>query len=143
MLSSLLNLAHPHRLPGPPVALGFPFLSQEDTKGSFCPSRLLTLLSQIPSDLLPPIPMVRPPHRWGPMAPYVSYPGSCLCLPHPAHPLSQAFHLCILGRTLVAPDPVPLQNESCMSPSLYLLLPGYLLLHHHIPLSAMGVAFLN
>lgn len=66
-----------------------------------------------------------------------------LCLPHPAHPLSQAFHLCILGRTLVAPDPVPLQNESCMSPSLYLLLPGYLLLHHHIPLSAMGVAFLN
>lgn len=30
------------------------------------------------------------------------YLGSCLCLPHPAHPLFQAFHLHILGRTLVA-----------------------------------------
>lgn len=68
----------PHR---PPVTLGFPSLSQEDTKGSCCLSRLLTLLSQIPSVLLPATPTIRPPHR-PPTLPWV------LPLPSPSCPSS-------------------------------------------------------
>lgn len=67
------------------------------------------------------------------------YPGSCLYLLIPAYPLSEAFHLHISGRTMVAPDP-------CLSLkliSLHLLLPSCPLLHHHIPLAAVSVAFLN
>lgn len=59
--------------------------------------------SQIPPVLLPPVTMLRPSHRqgsWLPTSPWI-FP-----IFHILSILSQAFHLCILGRTLVAPDPV-------------------------------------
>lgn len=97
-LSSLLFLVHPHHLPVPSVALGFLILSQQDTEDSCGLVKLLTWLSQTPSALLPPITVFRPSYRWGL---WLSTSPWVLPIFHILLVLSQAFHLCILGRTLV------------------------------------------
>lgn len=133
-VSSLLFLARPHHLSGPSVALGLPILSQQDTKGSCCLSRLLTLCPKSH-----PI-VTHPTDRflWLPMLPWVlpEPSPSCPCSPSGLPSLH-------LGQDPGGSWPCPSVKFISHIPSLHLLLPYCLLLHHHILLFATSVVFPN